>query len=398
MTHTLLSLTSAATTIHPVVLSILGLIGALLLAGVAVRLARSAPRGRGGHGLRPVGGSSMRRRLVTALGILLVLAGPPHESLFPLTLGAISLLGLVLASSLLASVLRGYMPALRKVGAILSLLTMLGLGGQGLLLSFSQPAPVEASGSGNSAGKAIPIAAGYYHSLALKPDGTVSAWGWNATAQLGNYSSGICGTWAEPCSQTPIPVLGPGGSGYLTGVAAVAAGEGHSLALKNDGTVWAWGRNTNGELGATTSGTCGTVPCSRSPLQVVGPGGSGFLTGVIAISAGNNFSLALKGDGTVWAWGASGSGQLGTTSSDTCSGNPCSRAPVQVAGPGGSGYLSGVTAIETGSVQSLALKGDGTVWAWGATATANSARARPPPPARLPHRCWALAGLASLLE
>ena len=77
----------------------------------------------------------------------------------------------------------------------------------------------------------------------------------------------------------------------LTSVIAVAAGGSHSLALKSDGTVWAWGSNSNGQLGD------GTFNFHPTPTQVPG------LTGIIAIAAGQNHSLALKSDSTVWAWG-----------------------------------------------------------------------------------------------
>ena len=97
-------------------------------------------------------------------------------------------------------------------------------------------------------------------------------------------------------------------------IVAVAAGYYHSLALKNDGTVWAWGANGSGQLGD------GTTTDRLTPVQVVGPGGSGWFTDVQAVAAGLHHSLALKTDGTVWAWGANWYGQLGdgtTTDSST---------------------------------------------------------------------------------
>jgi len=116
-----------------------------------------------------------------------------------------------------------------------------------------------------------------------------------------------------------VQVKGPGGSGYLTGVTALAGGQYHSLAVKSDGTAWAWGYNGYGQLGD------GTTTQRTTPVQVKGPGGSGYLTGVTAIAAGYYHSLAVKSDGTAWAWGYNTYGQLGdgtTTSRST---------PVQVA-------------------------------------------------------------------
>ena len=172
------------------------------------------------------------------------------------------------------------------------------------------------------------ISAGGNHSLALKSDGTVYAWGWNQFGQLGD------GTMTD--RTTPVQVSG------LSGVTAISAGGNHSLALKSDGTVWAWGWNSFGQLGD------GTITTNRlTPVQVSG------LSGITAIAAGGEHSLALKQDGTVWAWGNNSFGQLGD-------GTTLYRpTPVQVSN------LSGITAIEAGDVHSLALKQDSTVWAWG---------------------------------
>jgi len=123
----------------------------------------------------------------------------------------------------------------------------------------------------------LPVAAGGTHTLALKQDGTVWAWGDNIHSQLGDG-----GTTTR---SIPGPVLG------LTGFVAVAAGAVHSLALKRDGTVWAWGENLVSELGD------GTNIGRPRPVQL------SSLTGITRIVAGNQFSLALKQDGTVWEWG-----------------------------------------------------------------------------------------------
>jgi alpha-tubulin suppressor-like RCC1 family protein len=177
------------------------------------------------------------------------------------------------------------------------------------------------------------VASGRWHVLALK-DGTVWAWGYNGGGQLGN------GTTTE--SGTPAQVLGPGGSGYLTGVVAISAGSSHSLAVKSDGTVWAWGSNYYGELGD------GTINDSSTPVQVYG------LSGITAVAAGYDHSLALKSDGTVWAWGYGSYGQLGNDAYVYQQ-----TTPVQASG------LSGVTLIAAGDNHSLARESDGSLWTWG---------------------------------
>lgn len=188
--------------------------------------------------------------------------------------------------------------------------------------SIDRSAPVQAAISG-----VIQVATGYYHSLAVKSDRTAWAWGYNREGELGDGA-----TINRP---TPMPVAN------LTGVLAVAAGQYHSLGLKSDGTVWAWGWNGGGRLGD------GTTTQRTSPVRVVG------LTNVIAIAAGQSHSVALRSDGTVWAWGDNAYGGLGDgTFTDRTS-------PVQVAG------LTNAVAIAAAGLRTLALRSDGTVWGWG---------------------------------
>jgi len=189
------------------------------------------------------------------------------------------------------------------------------------------------------------VAAGYGHTVALKEDGTVWAWGRNNKGQLGD------GSTME--RHTPVQVVGSRGMGFLTGVTAIAAHYLNTVALKDDGTVWTWGNNDYGQLGDNTRTS------SYTPVQVVGPGGTGFLTDVTAIAAGYGHMVALKDDGTVWAWGDNGYGVLGDGTTDP------SYTPVQVLGPEGVGVLTGMTAIAAGSIHTVTLKDDGTVWAWG---------------------------------
>ncbi|MEA2314890.1 MAG: hypothetical protein QOI03_1582, partial [Solirubrobacteraceae bacterium] len=204
-------------------------------------------------------------------------------------------------------------------------------------LPYWLPAPVCAPStagecpSGPYLNEVSAISARGAHDLALLSNGTVAAWGENASGQLGDgthtgpnacvYRFGFPHEELEevrPCSPTPVGVSG------LSGVGAIAAGGAHSLALMSSGTVMAWGNNGNGQLGG------GGTTNSDVPVAVSG------LSGVTAISAGDGYSLALLGNGTVMAWGENQYGQLGDgTTTDR-------HVPVPVGG------LSGVSAIAAG--------------------------------------------------
>ena len=172
------------------------------------------------------------------------------------------------------------------------------------------------------------VAGGWEHTIALKSDGTVWTWGDNNNGELGD------GTTTD--RHTPAQV------GGLTGVVAVAGEARSTTALKSDGTVWAWGLNEFGELGN------GTTIDWHTPVQV-----GGWLTNIVAIAGGVEHTIALKSDGTVWTWGENGQGELGD-------GTRTNRyTPVQVVG------LRDVIGIAGGGQFTAALKSDGTVWTWG---------------------------------
>jgi alpha-tubulin suppressor-like RCC1 family protein len=172
------------------------------------------------------------------------------------------------------------------------------------------------------------IAAGDGHALALGTDGTVWAWGENGRGQLG------IGTTND--AHTPFTT-------QIDNVTVIAAGGSHSLALKRDGTVWAWGQNDQGQLGD------GTNADNASPVQAK----AFFLVRAVGIAAGASHSLAVDGNGEVWAWGKNDFGQLGDS---TIMGR---STPVKVK------QLNNVIQVAAGVNHSLALKNDGSVWSWG---------------------------------
>ena len=193
--------------------------------------------------------------------------------------------------------------------------------GDGTETSRSSPVQVDNSNDWNA------VMAGLYHTLAIKSDGSLWAWGLNKYGQLGD------GTKTN--RRTPVQV------GFTKDWAAASAGDIHTVALKTNGTVWAWGNNSFGQLGD------GGKTDRNSPVQV---GDSKDWT---KVSAGYGHTVALKADGTLWAWGWDKYGQLGNgTKTDRSS-------PVQV------GTSNDWAAVSAGASYTVALKKDGTVWAWG---------------------------------
>ena len=189
-------------------------------------------------------------------------------------------------------------------------------------------------------GDAIAIAAGGYHSLAISARNTVVAWGANDSGQtdvpanLVGVIAIAAGTWHSLALRADGTLVGWGDNTWgqisipsgLSGVVAIAAGGHHSMALKRDGTVVAWGDNTNAQG-------------QFAGQSIVPPG----LTNVSAIAAGAYFSMAVRSDGSVVAWGDNGQGQRSL--------------------PAG---LTNVVAVAGGYGHALALKSSGAVAAWGA--------------------------------
>ena len=171
------------------------------------------------------------------------------------------------------------------------------------------------------------VSAGGSHTVALGQDGRVWAWGRNDFGQLGEGTITF--------RLIPVEV------GGLPPIAAVAAGLNHSLAVGQDGSLWAWGQNSLGQLGD------GTTSLRPSPARVAG------LPPISAGAAGRYHSLALGQDGSLWAWGSNSFGQLGDGTTTA------SPSPARVAG------LPPISAVAAGESHSLALGQDGSLWAWG---------------------------------
>ncbi|MCF7732604.1 MAG: PQQ-binding-like beta-propeller repeat protein [Akkermansiaceae bacterium] len=207
--------------------------------------------------------------------------------------------------------------------------------------------PVLVAPSGALAGKhVVAVAAAAYHSFALCDDGTVAGWGYNDEGELGD---GGTVTRMEPVAVDMSDAL----AGKQ--VAAISAGQYHTLALCTDGTLVAWGYNNRGQLGDGTTTTSGV------PVAI---GSSGVLTGktVTAIRASNAHSLAMCADGTLATWGYNHRGQLGT--GDVVQSNLPVAADL-------SGIESGkvIADLAVGLNHGLLRFTDGTLAAWGDNAS-----------------------------
>ena len=208
------------------------------------------------------------------------------------------------------------------------------------------------------------IAAGFAHSLALRADATVWAWGDNSYGAVGDSST----------TNRLSPVLISG----LSNAKSIAAGGDFSIALKADGTVWGWGSNQYKQIGITAS-TVNTQPKQIAGLSNISKIAAGYfdslaidtsgnvwswgsyelpkqitvISNASNIAVGNDHRMVQVQDGTVRAWGRNASGQLGIGSTSD------QASPVTI------GALNNITAVAAGEVHSLALRADGTVWAWG---------------------------------
>lgn len=229
----------------------------------------------------------------------------------------------------------------------------------------------------------VAIASSIGHSLALKSDGTVWSWGMNDLGQLGN----------QPLLISPFIPFPPTQIANLPNIRSIATGPTNSFALADDGSVWAWGDNTYGQIGD------GTTTLRSNPVRLTS------ISSVRYLTTNGPTVYAIKQDGSVWSWGSNAFGLLGTGSTDPS----FSKVPIQVTaltniqtlvladshllalrndgtvvalgnnqrGELGNGTtnnslvpvqvsgLTGITQVTVNSIGSMALKSDGTVWKWG---------------------------------
>lgn len=200
--------------------------------------------------------------------------------------------------------------------------------GNSQIASFFSPVQI------NGLSHIVQVSNGDLHCAAVDDSGHVWTWGDNMYGQLG-------AGYAGPAQYTPVKVS-------IDNVKIVSAGNGFTVALKKDGTVWAWGENTFGMTGQSWTGQGSKT---LTPSKVEG------LWNIVKIDVGYDHTLALRDDGTVWAWGdgeenklCDGQGYYGTATVS---------APVQVNG------LPFIADIAAADHSSMALSRDGNVYVWG---------------------------------
>ena len=176
------------------------------------------------------------------------------------------------------------------------------------------------------------VSANEDNTMVIKSDGSLWSWGSNIYGQLGDDSPVI--------SNHPTPVQ------VMTGVISISVGGGHNEAIQGDGTLWAWGGNEHGQLGNDGKANAQSYwhgPCQTIPIKI--------MDDVISVSAGCNHTVAIKSDGSLWAWGDGKDGQLGDGTA------AIKYTPVKV--------MDDVISVSAGSDHTMAILSDNSLWAWG---------------------------------
>ena len=213
------------------------------------------------------------------------------------------------------------------------------------------PEPKKLPGVVSLPAKAVAVSAGWNWSAVLLADGRVMSWGYTSDGSTGQ---GV----ASGTRTTPAFVLDKGTGQPLSGIVSLSAGYLHGLALTATGQVYGWGRNTYGQLGQDDD-----VNAYTSAVPVKAPGSSAAWTGIQAVVAGGNQSLAMDSSGKVFSWGYSQNGELGDGANHPRVNE--SGVPAAVVNTAGIGQLSDIAAIAAGAEHGLALAKDGTVLIWG---------------------------------
>lgn len=189
-----------------------------------------------------------------------------------------------------------------------------------------------AAGGMGKAGTGVTVSAGGFHWAAIREDGSLWVWGDNSEGQIGNGGTG--NDVSDGAGHLPIQTVP---IKVMEDVASVSCGLVFTAALKTDGTLWTWGDNSWGQLGN------GTLSDTDTPSQV--------MDGVVAMDCGTHHMAALQTDGSLWMWGDNRFGGM------RASADPIQPEPVKV--------MDDVAAVSCGNSFTAAIKTDGTLWTWG---------------------------------
>jgi alpha-tubulin suppressor-like RCC1 family protein len=183
------------------------------------------------------------------------------------------------------------------------------------------------------------VSAGYWHTAAIKTDGTLWVWGNGFYGKLGNNST--------TNASTPVTTFAGGTNWKQVSCGGNNSGPGHTAAIKTDGTLWTWGQGPRGQLGDNTGTT-------RSTPVTTFAGGTNWKQ----VSAGGIHTAAIKTDGTLWTWGYGNQGQLGNA---VLTGAGVGRNTPVTTFTGGTNWKQ----VDCGLSHTAAIKTDGTLWIWG---------------------------------
>ena len=225
----------------------------------------------------------------------------------------------------------------------------LGNGSKDASGATAHPDPMPVKGADGQPFKAVQVSAGASDSAAISPDGRVYTWG-SENNKFNVYSTP---------KLAPTLAKDPNGSGQGLHAVQVSVNLSFIMALGTDGSVYTWGYNEYGQLGNGRSTGEGSTTYAADPARVPDPKDASKAFKAVQISAGGFHALAISQDGTAWAWGYNGWGQLGD---GTTTNQP---RPKQVPSPTNSSQPFQITQISAGSYHALAIDRSGAAWAWG---------------------------------